>query len=183
MIFSISAKELDSTQNLAKELIEKGFGERFKSFVITAENQTNGRGQRDNKWSSEKGGLYFSYVYYIDEAEIHKIKNLSIEIAQTIKEALEETYGKYGIKLFIKPPNDIYAKTSNGDRKICGILIETTPRKGKRFIIIGAGVNFTNKIPKELREKASSLYLLTGKRFNKKIFLKKLLNRLILKTR
>lgn len=180
MIFSISAKELDSTQNLAKELIEKGFGERFKYLVITAENQTNGRGQRDNKWSSEKGGLYFSYVYYIEETEIHKLKNLSIEIAQKIKETLEKTYGKYGLKLFIKPPNDIYAKTSNGNKKICGILIETTPRKGKRFIIVGVGINFTNKIPKELRKKASSLYLLTGKRFNKKIFLKKILNRLIL---
>jgi BirA family biotin operon repressor/biotin-[acetyl-CoA-carboxylase] ligase len=89
--------------------------------VVTATNQTAGRGQRGNSWESAPGkNLTFSLLlrpegfpaanqFYISEA-------VALGIAGVLQEMLPDR------DVAVKWPNDIYV----GDKKICGILIENS---------------------------------------------------------
>ncbi len=168
MIFSINLKSIDSTQDFAHHLIENGFMKDKTDIIIIAQKQIYGRGQKDNKWSSNYGGLYFSYINHISEKNLNKVEKLSINVAEIIKDIIDKNYG---VETIIKPPNDIYAKTKEGYKKISGILIETKIKNDKRYVVVGVGVNFSNKIPPELKDKAANLYEITGKRYKKNKFL------------
>ncbi|MDO8735199.1 MAG: biotin--[acetyl-CoA-carboxylase] ligase, partial [Elusimicrobiota bacterium] len=54
----IRLKTIDSTQNYAKKIAEKS----VSGTIVLAEKQTDGRGQFEKTWSSQKGGLYFSII-------------------------------------------------------------------------------------------------------------------------
>ena len=56
-------------------------------------------------------------------------------------------------------------------KKICGILQETVINAGKKFLIVGIGIN-TNLDPKNISFPSTSLKLITNKNIdNKKIFI------------
>jgi len=167
--FVIMLDEIDSTQTLAKEIIKRKKILEFGRTLIIAKKQTAGRGQNNNRWSSNDGGLYFSYVFSISEKNFKKVIELSLRFAEVIKKILEE----YKIDCVIKYPNDVYAKIGDEYKKVSGILIETIPLLDKRYVIVGVGVNFTNKIDDEFRDKAVTIYEITGKRYSKKKFLEK----------
>ncbi|MCX7905838.1 MAG: biotin--[acetyl-CoA-carboxylase] ligase [Elusimicrobiales bacterium] len=169
--FLISLYDIDSTQNLARDLIKKDYIQKYDMVTITAKKQYAGRGQRTNSWSSEKGGLYITIIRKTDENNFKKINNLSIQIADIISNILSK---KCSIKTIIKPPNDIYAETQNGYKKISGILIETIPYKNIRWILIGIGINFQNKIPDCLKEKATNIYSLTSKYYKISYFIQEI---------
>ena len=69
--------------------------------------------------------------------------------------------GDSGIDVSIKWPNDIVAS----GRKLCGILTEMGLENGKiREVVVGVGINVnTESFPEELSDKATSMYLETGK--------------------
>ena len=107
--------------------------------VLSAWEQTAGRGQRGNTWTSNAGeNLMFSIVLKspVLMAEDHFALN---EIAAL---SVSEFLSTYGIKAQIKWPNDIYV----GNKKICGMLIENTV-KGKWLSssIIGIGLNVNQR--------------------------------------
>ena len=107
--------------------------------VLSAYEQTEGRGQRGNTWSSNAGeNLMFSVVLKspVLMAEDHFALN---EIAAL---SVADFLSTYGIKAEIKWPNDIYV----GEKKICGILIENSFR-GKTISssIIGIGLNINQR--------------------------------------
>ncbi len=171
-ILIIKLDEIDSTQTLAKDIVKKASAEKYDGVVITAKRQFAGRGQKDNRWSSEKGGVYISVIRKTDEKKLSEIQTLSLKTAQIVSELLKR---RYKITTKIKEPNDIYAWDGEKFRKISGILIETIPYNNKRYIIIGIGVNFTNPIPDELRTKAINLFEITSKRYTPKSFEKQLI--------
>lgn len=174
-IISISIDEIDSTQNLAKELIKKEKYSYYDSIVIIAKKQTHGRGQRLNTWSSQDGGLYLTFATKTEEKNLKAIQDLSTKIAEIVSNLIQENYN---IKTEIKQPNDVYAYTNKGKRKISGILIETTPIENMRWILIGIGVNFHNPLPNELEEKATNIYSITHKKHNINSFAKKLIEKI-----
>ncbi len=104
------------------------------SYVIT-DFQSKGRGQRNNKWESQKGeNLLFSIlikpnISLKNQFKLHVIVSLSIQ----------NTLKKIGLeKVKIKWPNDIYIN----DKKISGILIENQIFKNViKKSIIGIGIN------------------------------------------
>ena len=107
--------------------------------VLSAWEQTAGRGQRGNTWTSNAGeNLMFSIVLKspVLMAEDHFALN---EIAAL---SVADFLSTYGIKAEIKWPNDIYV----GEKKICGILIENSFR-GKTIpsSIIGIGLNINQR--------------------------------------
>ena len=107
--------------------------------VLSAWEQTAGRGQRGNTWTSNAGeNLMFSIVLKspVLMAEDHFALN---EIAAL---SVSEFLSTYGIKAQIKWPNDIYVDK----KKICGILIENSFRgKSISSSIIGIGLNINQR--------------------------------------
>ena len=103
--------------------------------VLSALEQTGGRGQRENKWhSAPNQNLTFSIVLKnppVNAADQFCISEIT---AVTLVNFLSE----YGIEADIKWPNDIYVS----GKKICGILIENS-LKGQSidWTIIGIGLN------------------------------------------
>jgi BirA family biotin operon repressor/biotin-[acetyl-CoA-carboxylase] ligase len=70
-----------------------------------------------------------------------------------------------GVETKIKWPNDIVAD----GKKVCGILTEMSAQMDYvNYIVIGTGINvLTETFPEELSERATSLYLLTGQKFQR----------------
>ena len=114
--------------------------------VLSALEQTAGRGQRGNKWTSKAGdNLLFSIVLKLspddsglgvldarDQFALNEIAALSVV----------DFLRSHEIQAQIKWPNDIYV----GSRKICGILIENSLRgKHVSSSIIGIGLNINQR--------------------------------------
>ena len=95
-----------STNDFLKALLTNQFVENFT--VVTAENQTSGRGQMGAKWEVESGkNLTFSVLVKDVLTEINSIFHLNVLVAVSIIEALEH----FNIpNLAIKWPNDILAE-------------------------------------------------------------------------
>lgn len=89
--------------------------------VVTAREQTAGRGQRGNSWEAEPG-KNITLSLLIKPEGLHPSKQFVI--SQAVSIAIVTMLDRFipTEEVSIKWPNDIYV----GDRKICGILIEST---------------------------------------------------------
>lgn len=160
-----------STNDYLKEMSATGEVENFT--VVTAENQTGGRGQMGSKWVSEKGkNLTMSILIKDLLTDISEVFNLNVAVAL----AVIVTFEKYDIPdLSIKWPNDILS----GNKKTGGILIENTIKSDGRIIsIAGIGLNINQQDFSEL-PKASSIAVVTGKEFDKDEILERLTNNIV----
>ena len=153
-------KKVKSTNQTAIKLIQnfkKEFG------LVVAETQINGRGQYGRKWISYKGNTFLSFFYSLEKI------NLSMALL-TKKNCylVQNTISKYcNKKITFKKPNDLLIDK----KKICGILQETIINAGKRFLIIGIGIN-TNLDLKNTSFPSTSLKQITNKNIdNKKLFI------------
>lgn len=149
-------EELDSTHILAKETNEK------ISKLIIADNQIGGIGTKGRKWYSEAYKNIAMTLVIFPNCNINKMKNFTIEIAKSIKEAIKNLYD---YELTIKEPNDLLL---NG-KKICGILTEARTLKNsvrELYISIGFNVNEKN-FPDEIINIATSLNKEMNKEFNR----------------
>lgn len=128
---------------------------------VTTGYQLSGRGQRNNKWLSEKNkNLLMSFLFF-PEMEIKNQFNIHILVSLGIYYSLK----KIGLSnISIKWPNDIYVN----DKKISGILIENSIKNNKiRKSIIGIGLNVNQKSFSNLE--ATSLANIMDKKFNLKL--------------
>lgn len=116
--------------------------------VVTAREQTAGRGRFKREWSSSAGGVYMSIVV---GAEIKNVKYLTIMAAVAVQRALEKVCS---VVASIKWPNDLILE----ERKLCGILTEGYFEGDEAKMIIGIGVNTNNAVPAELKDIAISLH-------------------------
>lgn len=120
--------------------------------LVTAEEQTAGRGQLNRKWTSPPGrSLLFSLVVARPKNETALTLGAPLAVAQTLNALFPD------ICAMVKWPNDILI----GARKICGILLESiAPTADTNHIIIGIGLNISQQIadfPDELQPTATSL--------------------------
>ena len=144
---------LDSTNEYLKNK------EKLKGYeVVIAKTQTNGRGKRGSVWISNEGAALFSFVIdsigYDYKVTIYTgfiVRNI---LHKLIKEAFSENVESY---LKFKWPNDIYYK----DKKLCGILCEKVGEK----IIVGIGINVNNNDFGIFNERATSLNIVTGEKY------------------
>ena len=107
--------------------------------VLSALEQTAGRGQRGNTWTSTPGeNLMFSIV--LKDPKISARDQFVLnEIASL---AVVDFLSMHGITARIKWPNDIYV----GSKKICGILIENSLQGSAiSSSIIGIGLNINQR--------------------------------------
>ena len=151
--------KIESTNDFARTLITE---HKISKGIVTADEQTKGRGRYGNQWLSPKGNLYFTIFFPILRSNLKKIQFLvQLQIRNILK--------KYRIKnLSLKWPNDLYIN----NKKVCGILQESIVFK-KFFLIIGIGINIQSS-PKI--KKYPTTYL--NKEAKKKINLNELIEKL-----
>ncbi len=104
--------------------------------IIMTNFQSRGKGQRGNNWISEPGkNLLFSMYINPKFLEVNEAYLLNLITGISITQLVEKTANNLTAEL--KWPNDVYVR----DRKIAGILIETSLRKQFEYAIVGVGLN------------------------------------------
>lgn len=124
-----------STNDYARKLALDGAVERT---VVTAEKQTDGRGQKGRTfYSPEKTGLYMSVILR-PGIRADRVMYITLAAGAAMAEAIEAVSGR---KTQVKWVNDILMD----GRKVCGILTESrTDSEGiTEFAVVGLGVNIT----------------------------------------
>lgn len=149
---------VDSTNNLARRLIDEMGDELPDMTLIYANEQTAGRGQVGNSWESDYDlNALFTIVCrptFVRPAE-------QFLISQCMALAIQEVVEGEGVQnVTIKWPNDIYA----GDLKISGTLIECD-LMGKSIsnCIIGTGINVGQRRFRSDAPNPVSMRQLTGR--------------------
>jgi BirA family biotin operon repressor/biotin-[acetyl-CoA-carboxylase] ligase len=137
----------DSTNERARELVEVGAPD---GTVVTAGEQTEGRGRRGRVWTAPEGKalLYSAVLRPLDER--HLLLPLSVPLA--ICAAAEEL--RPDVECRVKWPNDVWLD----GRKLAGVLIEARPQDG--WAVIGIGLNLSiepGEFPADVRQPATSL--------------------------
>ncbi len=142
--------EITSTNDMAKELASKGARE---GTIVLAETQTRGKGRLGRRWLSPEGGIWFSVILRpkISARDSYQLTFMTaVAVAKTIRKM-------FRVSVEIKWPNDVLVN----ERKVCGILTETSTRgNAVDFVIIGVGVNANvdlTSFPKDLWVSVTSL--------------------------
>lgn len=135
----------DSTNSRARELAES---EAESGTVVTASEQSAGRGRGDRRWTAPAGkALLYSAILRPLDLE-HLLLPLAVPVA--VCQACESVAP---VKCRIKWPNDVWLD----ERKLAGVLIEARPPE---WAVIGVGVNVAiaaAEFPGDLRWPAISL--------------------------
>jgi BirA family biotin operon repressor/biotin-[acetyl-CoA-carboxylase] ligase len=127
----------DSTNERARELASRGSPH---GTLVTADEQTTGRGRQGRAWIASPGSAVLMSVV------LRRINGaLPLAAAVAVCEALP-------LRALVKWPNDIWI----GRRKVAGILVEGRPLEG--WGVLGIGVNVSSvDFPAELEDIATSL--------------------------
>ena len=139
----------------------------FDSGMVVSENQTAGKGQYGKKWISLNGNLFVSFFYKLNKLN-YTLKQLTTMNALLVKKTLSIYYKG---KILFKKPNDLLINK----KKICGILQEIVNQKGKKYIIVGIGINI-NKSPITKKYPTTNLKNLINKTVSKREIESKLRN-------
>ncbi len=139
---------LDSTNTEAINQAKRGANE---GLCIVAKRQTAGRGRQGRIWvSPENAGLYFSIILR-PKIEMRFMPLLTLMSAVAVYEVLREFYQ---LKPDIKWANDVHVN----EKKICGILAESTETNKGLAVIVGIGINLkSSNFPPELNKIATSI--------------------------
>lgn len=139
----IKFDEIKSTNDYMKENIEK-----FENYdIVSAKNQTLGRGRKGNTWVSTEGMALFSFVLKSEKKlSMKDYTKLPLIAGISTLKALEKIEDN---KYKFKWTNDVYLE----NKKLCGILIE----KVEDDFVIGIGINVNNTIPEVIKDIAIAL--------------------------
>lgn len=141
--------------------------------VVAAREQVSGKGRLGRVWQSQRDeNVMFSVLLrpQIAPSEAGTITPLTgVAVCRALRTLT-------GLDCKIKWPNDIII----GKKKLVGILTEMSAEfDAVEFIIIGVGINVGQKtFPEDISHKATSLFLETGKEFDKNYLLAAALNEL-----
>jgi BirA family biotin operon repressor/biotin-[acetyl-CoA-carboxylase] ligase len=140
-------RRTDSTNERAKELAAAGAP---GGLVVSADEQTAGRGRRGHAWFAPPGScLLYSALLRPYSGEELPLLPLAVPIA--VCEAAEAVAP---VRCQVKWPNDVWID----ERKVAGVLVEARPDQG--WAVIGVGLNVAiqpDEFPPDLRETATSL--------------------------
>ncbi len=132
--------------------------EKHLPLMVSAVSQCGGRGRDGRNWFSvENLGIYATFAFALTGKR--GLPLLSIVSGIAVAEMLENWTGG---EFVLKWPNDILS----GGRKVAGILCENMIAGEVITSLVGIGVNVNHReedFPAELRARAGSLYLLTGR--------------------
>lgn len=122
--------------------------------LFIAENQTAGKGRLGRRWEASEGGIYMTILLKPDEIG-EDFSALTLATGLAAARAIPKSQ--------IKWTNDIVLD----GKKAAGILLETKIIGKKAVLAAGIGINANNvRFSEEIREKATSIFLYSGKRQN-----------------
>ena len=152
------ARETDSTNLWIKRLAKEGAPE---GTLALAEFQSAGRGRLGRSWEVPEGTSVMMSILLRPKFEPQYAPTLTLVMGMAVAKAVK----KLGFDVSIKWPNDVVVS----HKKICGILTEMGVRDGKiDYAVIGVGINVNiREFPEEMADKATSLYLESGKEFDR----------------
>jgi len=136
----------ESTNDVARELAAGGAP---GGTVVTAAEQTAGRGRRGRAWNAPAGKalLYSAILRPLDERHLLLPLAVPLAVCDTAESLVD-------VECRIKWPNDVWVE----ERKLAGSLIEARPQDG--WAVIGVGLNVSiepHEFPPDLRHPATSL--------------------------
>ena len=136
--------EIDSTNT---ELMRRARAGQPEPILLVAERQTAGRGRLGRDWLSDTdtglATLTFSLGLPLQPADW---SGLSLAVGLAVVHSLHPA-------LRLKWPNDVWLQ----DRKLAGILIETTSIGDLRYAVIGIGINLLPRAADGLRTPPAAL--------------------------
>jgi BirA family transcriptional regulator, biotin operon repressor / biotin---[acetyl-CoA-carboxylase] ligase len=147
-------ESVTSTNDIARQLVSCQTDE---GTVITAAEQTLGRGSHGKTWISPAGVNLLVSVILRPRVPTRRIPEMAFVASLAVAEYLMGC----GMPARVKWPNDIRV---NG-RKIAGILIEAVPVQGTEpSAIVGIGLNLNwSDLSLDLAETATSVLIETGR--------------------
>jgi len=142
----VHRRTTDSTNERAKELALAGAPH---GALVTADEQTAGRGRQGRAWVAPPGKALLMSVVLRDLGAAQAYLPLAAALA--VCEASEQSAP---VRCAIKWPNDVWVD----GRKVAGILVEGRPQEGWAVLGIGINVSTTaDEFPDDLRDIATSL--------------------------
>lgn len=124
--------------------------------LVTAAEQTAGRGRQGRSWSAPPGSSLLLSVVLSPPSRM-----LPLAAAVAVCEAVDGAPGReHRGEALIKWPNDIVLAGSTGLAKLAGILVEARPQQG--WAVLGVGLNAAvelDALPGELHGAAATLGL------------------------
>lgn len=124
-----------------------------EGLVISADEQTKGKGRRGRAWASEYGTSVSTSLLIRPDLSARNTATITLVAALAVTRMAKKLSGQ---QAFIKWPNDVIIC----NKKVCGILCEseiTNPEKPD-FVIVGIGINVhQTSFPKEIEDRAISL--------------------------
>ena len=110
--------------------------------AIFASSQKFGQGQLGRYWHAPKGGVWVSAAINREGCNTNNSELYGLAVAL----AMAERFGRFGVDVKIKWPNDILFD----EKKLAGILPRLFSRGGEiRLFRVGVGLNVFNNVPKE----------------------------------
>ncbi len=167
----IRLEETDSTNLYAERLLQQG--QAGHGTVVTAAYQSDGKGQGDNTWESEKGkNLLVTFI--LEPVFLPASEQFMLNKAMTL--AACDLVRASGVVPSVKWPNDIYA----ADKKTAGLLIShRVAGSTLEYSVVGMGINLNQeKFPASLPN-AVSLKMLTGVEYDPSAVLESLITAIV----
>jgi BirA family transcriptional regulator, biotin operon repressor / biotin---[acetyl-CoA-carboxylase] ligase len=135
-----------------------------EGLVVFAEHQTDGRGQRGNRWESTAGkGLWFS-ILLRPEITLSDSGRLTIWAIEAISDVIRS---ELGLEPAVKLPNDVRLS----GRKVAGVLVEMRAQDDAPHVaVVGIGINVNQRredFPAELQDRAISLAMALGRQVDR----------------
>jgi BirA family biotin operon repressor/biotin-[acetyl-CoA-carboxylase] ligase len=136
--------EIDSTNT---ELMRRARAGQLEPVLLVAQRQTAGRGRLGRDWHSDSQGLGDTLTFSLGLCLAPQDwSGLSLAVGLSLVQTLHPD-------LRLKWPNDLWME----DRKMGGILIETTMVGQARYAVIGIGINIAPRDAAGLRTPPAAL--------------------------
>src|SRR5437660_9017299 len=151
---------LEQTSSTNDAILQAATANPKEGFVLFAEHQTAGRGQRGNRWESAAGkGLWFS-ILLRPKIQINDSGRLTIWAIEAVSDIIRT---EFSLEPAIKLPNDVQLS----GRKVAGVLVEMRAQENAPHLaIVGIGINVNQSLedfPPELQNRAISLAIALGR--------------------
>ncbi len=168
---------LDSTSLHARSLVKSGQIDGPR--VIVAATQTGGVGRFGRAWASPKGGLWCTLIWPMEGDLEPMLSGLGLRLGLACLRTIDEALADQSVEAIVqmKWPNDVFVNS----KKVLGLLAETLGHDGVNFVLVGVGINgdcAASELPEALRQSATTMREITGRRIDLEQLLARLCDQL-----